>query len=151
SATFGSVNRNKKSVILDLKSDDGVAAARALAETADVLIENYRVGTMDRLGLSYEYLIARNPRLVYCSVTAFGLTGSDVFHVTPSEDTVMFLDGGNAFIDTLNFSAPGLMVHQSRFLLMTEGRQDVVIINFENVLIDGIVTPNAADHWQFYE
>src|SRR5215510_9278081 len=56
SATFGSVNRNKKSVVLDLKSREGLAAARALAETADVLIENYRVGTMDRLGLGYEEL-----------------------------------------------------------------------------------------------
>src|SRR5437868_13345115 len=56
SATFGSVNRNKKSVVLDLKSPDGLAAARSLAKTADVLIENYRAGAMDRLGLGYETL-----------------------------------------------------------------------------------------------
>ncbi|MEE8516420.1 MAG: CoA transferase [Alphaproteobacteria bacterium] len=92
SATFGSVNRNKKSVILDLKSEDGVAAARALAETADVLIENYRVGTMDRLGLSYEELSARNPRLVYCSVTGFGLTGP--YAQRPGYDTVGQAMGG---------------------------------------------------------
>src|SRR5438045_5404313 len=53
SATFGSVNRNKKSVILDLKSPDGRAAALALASRADVLIENYRPGAMTRLGLDY--------------------------------------------------------------------------------------------------
>ncbi len=50
SPTFGSVNRNKKSIVLDLKSADGVAAARALMRTADVLIENFRTGTMERLG-----------------------------------------------------------------------------------------------------
>ena len=75
SATFGSVNRNKKSVVLDLKSDDGLSAARALAEGADVLIENYRAGTMDRLGLGYEALTQTNPRLIYASVTGFGPTG----------------------------------------------------------------------------
>ena len=75
SATFGSVNRNKKSVALDLKSEAGRMAAQALAATADVLIENYRSGTMDRLGLGYESLKARNPRLVYASITGFGRTG----------------------------------------------------------------------------
>jgi formyl-CoA transferase len=75
SATFGSVNRNKKSVVLDLKSPDGVAAARALAVSADVLIENFRVGTMDRLGLGYERLKASNPRLIYASITGFGPSG----------------------------------------------------------------------------
>ena len=75
SATFGSVNRNKKSVALDLKSKEGVAAALRLADEADVLIENFRVGTLDRLGLGYETLAKRNPRLIYCSITAFGATG----------------------------------------------------------------------------
>ncbi|HEX9810243.1 MAG TPA: CoA transferase [Alphaproteobacteria bacterium] len=86
SATFGSVNRNKKSVILDLKSEDGLAAARALAERADVLIENYRVGTMDRLGLGWEALSALNPRLVYCSITGFGASGP--YAQRPGYDTV---------------------------------------------------------------
>src|SRR6202158_5169911 len=53
SPTFGSVNRNKKSVVLDLKSPAGLAAALALIRTADVLIENFRPGTMERLGLGY--------------------------------------------------------------------------------------------------
>jgi len=75
SATFGSVNRNKKSIILDLKSEEGVATAIALAADADVLIENFRPGTMDRLGLGYDKLSVLNPRLVYCSVTGFGGTG----------------------------------------------------------------------------
>lgn len=75
SATFGSVNRNKKSVALDLKSKEGVEAALRLAGEADVLIENFRVGTLDRLGLGYDTLKARNSRLIYCSITAFGPTG----------------------------------------------------------------------------
>jgi len=85
SATFGSVNRNKKSVILDLKSDDGRAAAEALAARADVLIENFRSGAMDRLGLGYAALAAANPRLIYCSITGFGRTGP--YAARPGYDT----------------------------------------------------------------
>ena len=73
--TFGSMNRNKKSVTLDLKTDAGRAAARRLALTADVIIENFRAGAMERLGLGYEALAAENPRLVYCSITGFGSDG----------------------------------------------------------------------------
>ena len=92
SATFGSVNRNKKSIILDLKSTEGVAAAIALTEEADVLIENFRPGTMDRLGLGYKKLSAINPRLVYCSVTGFGGTGP--YAKRPGYDTVGQAMGG---------------------------------------------------------
>ncbi len=86
SATFGSVNRNKKSVILDLKSDAGREAALRLAEKADVIIENYRTGAMDRLGLGWEELSKRNPRLIYCSITGFGGTGP--YAQRPGYDTV---------------------------------------------------------------
>jgi crotonobetainyl-CoA:carnitine CoA-transferase CaiB-like acyl-CoA transferase len=72
SAYFLSANRNKRSVTLDLGSDDGRAAAVALADRADVLVENFRPGTMARLGLGYEELTARNPGLVYCSISGFG-------------------------------------------------------------------------------
>ena len=92
SATFGSVNRNKKSIILDLKSEEGVAAAIALATHADVLIENFRPGTMDRLGLGYDKLSALNSRLVYCSVTGFGATGP--YAKRPGYDTVGQAMGG---------------------------------------------------------
>jgi crotonobetainyl-CoA:carnitine CoA-transferase CaiB-like acyl-CoA transferase len=92
SATFGSVNRNKKSIILNLKSTEGVAAAIALTEEADVLIENFRPGTMDRLGLGYKKLSAINPRLVYCSVTGFGGTGP--YAKRPGYDTVGQAMGG---------------------------------------------------------
>lgn len=69
---FASVNRNKKSVSLDLRNPDDVARARELALRADVVIENFRPGTMDRLGLGYEELSKENPRLVYASLSGFG-------------------------------------------------------------------------------
>jgi crotonobetainyl-CoA:carnitine CoA-transferase CaiB-like acyl-CoA transferase len=86
SPTFGSVNRNKKSVVLDLKSAQGVAAARALVRTADVLIENFRIGTMERLGLGYDAAARDNPRLVWCSITGFGTSGP--YALRPGYDTV---------------------------------------------------------------
>ncbi|MFJ9088869.1 CaiB/BaiF CoA transferase family protein [Streptomyces sp. NPDC102384] len=69
---FLGVNRNKRSVALDLTEESGREAARAIAARADVLVENFRPGTMDRLGLGYEELRELNPGLVYCSVTGFG-------------------------------------------------------------------------------
>ncbi len=86
SPTFGSVNRNKKSVVLDLKSASGLAAARALVHTADVLIENFRIGTMERLGLGYEEVSRDNPGLVWCSITGFGSSGP--YASRPGYDTV---------------------------------------------------------------
>jgi crotonobetainyl-CoA:carnitine CoA-transferase CaiB-like acyl-CoA transferase len=68
---FPMYNRNKRSIRLDLKQPAGVALAKSLAAWADVLIENFRPGTMERLGLGYEALKARNPGLVYCSAKGF--------------------------------------------------------------------------------
>ncbi|AKQ57256.1 CaiB/BaiF CoA transferase family protein [Bordetella hinzii] len=75
SENFASLNRNKRSVTLDLKSPAGLAQARALAAEADVLLENNRPGVMQRLGLDYESLKAINPRLLYCSISAYGQSG----------------------------------------------------------------------------
>ncbi|MCI0155554.1 CoA transferase [Leifsonia shinshuensis] len=72
STYFGAVNRNKRSVVCDLTTADGLAAARALAETADVVVENFRPGVMERFGLDDRSLRAANPGLVYCSITGFG-------------------------------------------------------------------------------
>ncbi|MBA2517533.1 MAG: CoA transferase [Solirubrobacterales bacterium] len=69
---FESVNRNKHSVTLDLRDPADLARALALAAQADVVVENFRPGVMDRLGLGYDTLSEANPRLVYCSITAFG-------------------------------------------------------------------------------
>jgi formyl-CoA transferase len=86
SATFGSLNRNKKSVVLDLKQGAGVAALRALIARADVLVENFRPGTMERIGLGYDDARAINERLIYCSITGFGSSGP--YRDYPGYDTV---------------------------------------------------------------
>ncbi len=75
SAYFLCVNRNKKSLTLDLKSAQGVSLLRRLAAVADVLVENFRPGTMDKLGLGERELRAVNPRLIYASLSAFGSDG----------------------------------------------------------------------------
>ena len=68
-------NRNKRGIAVNLKAADGVDIVRKLVARADVLIENFRTGTMEEFGLGYAALAALNPRLVYCSVSAFGRTG----------------------------------------------------------------------------
>ncbi len=74
-AYFLSLNRNKRSVELDLASDEGRAAARKLALASDVVVENFRPGLMSRFGLDHPTLSAERPELVYCSLTAFGPDG----------------------------------------------------------------------------
>jgi crotonobetainyl-CoA:carnitine CoA-transferase CaiB-like acyl-CoA transferase len=71
-AYFQAVNRNKRSIALDLVSEAGRRRALALAREADVVVENFRPGVMDRLGLGYETLHAADPALIYCSITGFG-------------------------------------------------------------------------------
>jgi crotonobetainyl-CoA:carnitine CoA-transferase CaiB-like acyl-CoA transferase len=75
SAYFLSVNRNKESVAIDFKSADGRALVERLAASADVLVENFRPGTLARVGLDYATLGARHPRLIYASISGFGQSG----------------------------------------------------------------------------
>jgi crotonobetainyl-CoA:carnitine CoA-transferase CaiB-like acyl-CoA transferase len=75
SAAFLVINRNKRDMTLDLKAPEGVAILKKMIASADVLIENFRTGTMESFGLGYDALSAINPKLVYCSVSAFGRTG----------------------------------------------------------------------------
>lgn len=84
---FLSVNRGKKSIVIDLKTEAGVALAKDLAAKCDILIENYRPGVMDRLGLGYEALSEINPGLIYCAISGFGMTGP--LRDKPSFDIVM--------------------------------------------------------------
>ena len=77
SAGFLALNRNKRSLVLDLRSEDGQAAFKRLAKGADAVVENFRPGVMDRLGLGYDVLAAIKPSLIYCSVSGFGNTGPD--------------------------------------------------------------------------
>jgi crotonobetainyl-CoA:carnitine CoA-transferase CaiB-like acyl-CoA transferase len=92
SAYFLAVNRNKKSLVLDLKTEEGKGIVLDLAAGADVLIENFRPGTMDRLGLSYESLAERAPGLVYCSISGYGQNGP--LSERPGYDAVMQGEGG---------------------------------------------------------
>jgi crotonobetainyl-CoA:carnitine CoA-transferase CaiB-like acyl-CoA transferase len=68
---FAMYNRNKRSIRIDLKSDEGKAVARRLVKTADIVVENFRPGAMDKLGFDYDSLAAENPRLIYCSNRGF--------------------------------------------------------------------------------
>ncbi len=75
SAYFASLNRGKKSVALNIKDPRGRDCATELIARADILVENFRPGTMDRLGLGHEALAQRNPRLIYAACSGFGQTG----------------------------------------------------------------------------
>ena len=75
--SFNAVNRGKRSVVLNLKTQQGVEAVKALVRTADIFVENYRPGVMETLGLDYASLSAINPRLIYASISGYGQTGPD--------------------------------------------------------------------------
>lgn len=92
---FPMYNRNKKSVCLDLKAGEGLALARRLCDSADVVIENFRTGAMDRLGLGYDSLVQTNPKLIYCSEKGF-LSGPYEHRTALDEVTQMM--GGLAYM-----------------------------------------------------
>ncbi len=93
---FASVNRNKRGLALDLKNPQGKEIIFRLIENADVLVENFRAGVMDRLGLSYETLHKKNPKLVYATVRGFGdpRTGKSPYVAWPAFDIVAQAMGG---------------------------------------------------------
>ena len=105
SVWFRNLNRGKRSVVLDLKSEDGKARLGAMIETADVFVEGFRPGVMRRLGFDYETVAAINPRIVYCSISAFGQEGVLAGH--PAHDlAVQALSG----LLAVNDGADGLPV-----------------------------------------
>lgn len=93
---FQSVNRNKKSIVLNLKDEASIDVMRKLVASADVLVENFRSGVMERLGLSYEQLRTINPRLVYAAIRGFGdpRTGASPYDNWPAYDVVAQAMGG---------------------------------------------------------
>jgi crotonobetainyl-CoA:carnitine CoA-transferase CaiB-like acyl-CoA transferase len=105
---FVSLNRNKKSVVLDLKDDVDKAAFRTLAASADVIVENFRPGVMERLGLAYETLAADNPALVYGAIRGFGdpRSGESPYNNWPSYDVVAQAMGGLIAITGPNADTP---------------------------------------------
>ena len=91
-AYFNSVNRNKRSVTLDLQTPEGQQIARELAKTSDILIQNFKFGGAAKLGLGYEALSAENPRLIYCSITGYDRTGPEA--TRPGYDLVVQGEAG---------------------------------------------------------
>lgn len=91
-AYFNSMNRNKRSVALDLQTPEGQATAKALAAKCDVVIQNFKFGGMEKLGLGYEQLKADNPRLIYCSVSGYNRSGSEA--ARPGYDLVVQGEAG---------------------------------------------------------
>jgi glutaryl-CoA transferase len=92
SAYFLSINRNKESITLDFKKPEGRAVLDGLMARSDVLVENFRPGTLSKIGLDYQSLRAQHPRLVYCSISGFGHTGPR--SKEPGYDAVMQAEGG---------------------------------------------------------
>ncbi|HYD69159.1 CaiB/BaiF CoA-transferase family protein [Azospirillum sp.] len=84
SGSFLLLNRNKKSITVNLKTEEGKAILRRLAARADILVEGFRPGVMDRLGVGYEALAKENPRLIYCAISGFGQDGP--YAKTPGHD-----------------------------------------------------------------
>jgi crotonobetainyl-CoA:carnitine CoA-transferase CaiB-like acyl-CoA transferase len=105
---FQSCNRNKLGVVLDLKKPEGIAVLKRLVAEADVLVENYRAGVMERLGVSYEVLREINPRLVYATVRGFGdpRSGASPYAAWPSYDVVAQAFGGLIGITGTDSSTP---------------------------------------------
>ncbi|HEX7753124.1 MAG TPA: CaiB/BaiF CoA-transferase family protein [Novosphingobium sp.] len=105
SSFFTVSNRNKRSITLNHAKPEGQEVIRKLVETADVLIENYKVGDLKRFGLDYESLKAINPRLIYCSVTGFGQTGP--MAALPGYDGLFQATGGMMAVTGIPEGQPG--------------------------------------------
>ena len=84
---FHNLNRGKKSVVLDLKTSEGRERLLELSDNADIFVESFRPGVVERLGVGYSHVSARNPGIVYCSVTAFGQTG--LYRARPAHDLAL--------------------------------------------------------------
>lgn len=99
---FMTLNKNKKSLAMDLKSKQGIDIAKQLIRESDILVENFRPGLMDKMGFSWEAVHQLNPRLVYCSITAYGQTGP--FKTKAGFD--VSVQGDTGFMDITGFDMP---------------------------------------------
>jgi crotonobetainyl-CoA:carnitine CoA-transferase CaiB-like acyl-CoA transferase len=92
SAYFMAINRNKRSITVNLKSSEGQEIIKRIAGESDVFVENYRTGALEKMGLGYEDLRALNPRLIYCSISGYGRTGP--YADRPGYDFIIQAEGG---------------------------------------------------------
>jgi formyl-CoA transferase len=157
SSYFASVNRSKRSIALDLRDAGDLAVARRLADEADVVVENFLTGTMDRLGLGYETVTATNPGLVYCSITGFGsgpggeLPGYDF--VVQALGGLMSITGppdgeptkvGVALVDVLTGKDAVIGILAALRERETSGRGQRVEVNLLSSLLGSLVNQTSA-------
>lgn len=157
STYFASVNRNKRSVVCDLKTEEGLARAREIARSADIVVENFRTGVMAKFGLDAETLRADKPALIYCSITGFGnhegaaLPGYDL--LVQAVGGLMSVTGpesgepskvGVALIDVLT----GMNALTGILLALREreqsGQGDVVHVDLMTGLLSGLVNQASS-------
>ena len=154
---FQSVNRNKQSILLDLRDAGDLERAHQLARESDVIVENFRPGVMDRLGLGYEQLRLEQPRLIYCSITGFGsgpgaqLPGYDL--LVQALGGLMSITGepdgepqkvGVALVDVLAglFATVGIMAALRHRDARSEGQ--LVEVNLLSALLGALVNQGSA-------
>jgi crotonobetainyl-CoA:carnitine CoA-transferase CaiB-like acyl-CoA transferase len=157
---FMSVNRNKKSITLNLKAPEGQDILRRLIKSADVVLENFRPGTMERLGFGYEALAAENPRLVYCSISGFGESGPEASRpgydlIVQGESGVMDLTGfpdgppvkvGNSVADLVSGMAAAQGITLALLARTKTGRGQKVEIGMLDVMAS-LLTYQAGLYW----
>jgi crotonobetainyl-CoA:carnitine CoA-transferase CaiB-like acyl-CoA transferase len=152
-AYFLSVNRNKRSLAVDLKDPEGLAAVQELCATSDVVIQNFRPGVIDRLGLGYEEISKRNPAVVYCSVSGFGpehepstRPGFDI--VVQAESGLMATTGpvegpaskvGVALTDVLTGLNAAVGVLGALMRARVSGRGENISVSLINSALSGLV------------
>ena len=157
---FLSVNRNKKSLTLNMKAPDGQAILRRLVAKADVVLENFRPGTMERLGFGYDALRKLNPRLIYCAISGFGESGPEASRpgydlIVQGESGVMdltgFADGppvkvGNSVADLVSGMAAAHGVTLALLSRARTGKGQKVEIGMLDVMAS-LLTYQAGLYW----
>jgi len=157
---FLAVNRSKKSLTVNMKAPEGQAILRKLIAKADVVLENFRPGTMERLGFGYEALGALNPRLVYCSISGFGESGPEASRpgydlIVQGESGVMDLTGfpdgppvkvGNSIADLVSGMAAAQGVTLALLARERTGRGQKVEIGMLDVMAS-LLTYQAGLYW----
>ncbi len=157
STYFESVNRNKRSVVIDLSSAAGIEEARRLARRADVVVENFKPGAFDRMGLGFDQLSTDNPGLVYCSITGFGTSGGAEL---PGYDLLVQAVGGLmsitgsspddpvkvgvALVDVITGLHATVGILAALNERTTSGRGQRVEVNLLSSLLSGMVNQSAG-------